>query len=203
VIERKLEGAEFPDDPGWSWRELDDVDERSGGAPLAHRDALKLLAVFLQHTDTKPQQQRLVCLDEPDAKVPHACRLPLLMLNDVGLTFGHATNFNRNPTSSVNFKAWESTPVWKHSYGCTGNLPMSMTGTLNDPVIGEKGRLFLSGLLIQLSDKQIRDLFEVSRVVKRELPGHESAASDDIDDWVRVFKNKRAEIVSRRCDDDG
>ena len=201
VIERKLPGAEFEEDAGWSWRELDDVDEKKGGSPKAQRDAFKLLAVFIQHTDTKPQQQRLLCLDEPELKVPLKCMNPLLMLNDVGLTFGTASNFNTNKISGVNFKAWDSTPVWKHSWGCTGNLPMSMTGTLNDPVIGEKGRQFLAGLLTQLSDKQIHDLFEISRVTKRELPGHESSVTTDIEDWVRAFKKKREEIVTRHCDE--
>jgi len=29
---------------------------------------LKLLAVFLQHTDSKAEQQRLICLPDADAK---------------------------------------------------------------------------------------------------------------------------------------
>src|SRR5687768_18583526 len=64
TIERKMPGREFEPDSSWSWTELDTVDESRGGAPVAHRDALKLLAVFLQHTDTKPDQQRIVCLGE-------------------------------------------------------------------------------------------------------------------------------------------
>lgn len=200
VIERKLPGAEFENDSGWAWRELDDVREKDGGAPKAHRDAFKLLAVFMQHTDTKDAQQRLICLDEPGAKTPSRCRKPLLMLNDVGLTFGSASNFNRNAASAVNFKAWEETPIWKQRWGCTGNLPISVTGTLKDPVISEQGRKFLAGLMNQLSDKQIRDLFEVSRVTRRELP-QEASVSNDLDDWVRVFKMKREQIVSRNCDD--
>lgn len=57
VIERKMEGAEFPGKEAWAWRELDLVDEEAGGAPRAHRDALKLLlAVMIQHTDSKPEQ---------------------------------------------------------------------------------------------------------------------------------------------------
>ena len=43
------------------------VDPEFGGAPRAHRDAMKLLAVFLQHTDTKPEQQRIVCLGHSPA----------------------------------------------------------------------------------------------------------------------------------------
>ena len=44
--------------------------------------------------------------------------------------------------------------------GCVGNLPKSFTGTLKDPVISEEGRAFLANLLRQLSDAQIRALFE-------------------------------------------
>src|SRR5262249_44767624 len=61
VIERKAIGHEmFEEDDkksGWSWREIDLVDARLGGAPQAQRDGLKLLAVFMQHTDSKSQQQ--------------------------------------------------------------------------------------------------------------------------------------------------
>ena len=46
--------------PGWPTR-FSPV-SRCPGAPRAQRDALKLLAVFLQHTDRKPEQQRIVCL---------------------------------------------------------------------------------------------------------------------------------------------
>src|SRR5687767_9026787 len=58
VIERKMAGREVTDagQEGWSWLELDLIDEESGGATRAQRDALKLIAVFLQHTDSKPQQ---------------------------------------------------------------------------------------------------------------------------------------------------
>src|SRR5688500_7850375 len=48
VIERKLPGRELPKDDasGWSWLELDLIDDRAGGATRAQRDALKLLAVL-------------------------------------------------------------------------------------------------------------------------------------------------------------
>lgn len=56
VIERKPAGKELEGDkPGWSLPELDLVDEAAGGATKAPRDGLKLLAVMIQHTDTKPE----------------------------------------------------------------------------------------------------------------------------------------------------
>ena len=75
LVERKMAGTEWPSgqDSGWSWREFAEVTPARGGAPKAHRDALTLLAVFLQHTDSKPQQQRIVCLGGVD---DGACNRP-------------------------------------------------------------------------------------------------------------------------------
>jgi hypothetical protein len=202
TIERKMTGKEFEPDSSWSWTELDAVDQQHGGAPLAHRDALKLLAVFLQHTDTKPQQQRLMCLDERvPAEGPTAlCERPFMMVSDLGLTFGRANLTNANG-QGMNYVAWAATPVWKEgSAGCVGDLSKSFTGTLKDPVISEAGRAFLAGLLMQLSDDQIRALFEVSRVTLRlRDPAKAKSGFATVEEWTDVFKRKRAEIVERRC----
>jgi hypothetical protein len=53
AIERKPDGHEMKTgekDAGWAWPELALVDEAQGGAQRAQRDALTLLAVFMQHT---------------------------------------------------------------------------------------------------------------------------------------------------------
>jgi hypothetical protein len=201
VIERKMAGRKWAvaGDSGWSWEELDVADTGKSGAPLAHRDALKLLAVFLQHTDSKPEQQRIVCLDSGDGP-EETCARPFLMISDVGLTFGRANWANRNDTGSVSLEAWRETPVWKTSDGCVGNLPKSFTGTLHDPVISEAGRRFLANLLAQLSDRQLRDLFEVAQVQLRpRVPGRAASGFATPEEWVRVFKEKRQEIATRRC----
>jgi hypothetical protein len=196
AIERKLPGKEITEGKieGWGWNELNLVEEQAGGASPAERDALKLLAVFIQHTDSKSAQQRLTCLDKECAK-------PLMMVNDLGLTFGRANAFNMNPLSSVNYDRWSTTPIWKGDTGCKGNLPKSTTGTLDNPVIGEAGRAFLADRLLQLSDAQLHDLFEVARF---ELRSHDpdkdpSGPPATIDQWVKAFEHKRDEVVSRRC----
>ena len=202
VIERKLAGSEWgPEDtPGWSWAELDRVDAERGGAPRAHRDALKLLAAFLQHSDTKPEQQRIVCASRAVWPRPATCANPLLMISDVGLTFGRANMANANDTTGVNLEAWKQTPVWKSDSGCVGNLKKSFTGTLDDPVISEAGRRFLAGLLLQLSDRQLQDLFAVGRVhLRLRSPGHVDSGFATGNDWVSAFKDKRDQIVQRRC----
>jgi len=197
AVERPFPGKEVESSPdsGWGWNELNLVDQTSGGAPLAHRDALRLLAVFMQHTDNKPRQQRLVCQDaknESDADSVGGCEHPFMMLNDVGRTFGKANMFNKDLPGSVDLKAWASMPIWKGKTGCVGNLPKSWTGSLEDPRISEGGRAFLANLLSQLSDAQLHDLFEVARFARRQ-------PETTVDEWVEVFKQKRAEIVSRSC----
>jgi hypothetical protein len=201
TIERKLPAREFGEE--WSWKELDLIDEKAGGAPRAHRDALKLLAVFLQHTDTKAKQQRVICMGEAADAKTGPCDRPVMMLNDVGLTFGRANLFNVNH-KSMHLVEWAAAPVWKdtakNTAGCVGNLPKSLTGTLADPVISEEGRAFLADLLTQLTDQQIYDLFDISRVTLRTRdPGKARSGFATVEEWVEAFKQKRAQIVDRRC----
>lgn len=215
AIERKMPGHELlgHDVVGWSWTELDVVSEGDGGAPKAHRDALKLLAATLQHTDSKAEQQRLLCLDDPTKgeagkinAARGACATPFMMLNDVGLTFGRANYPNDNALGSVNFERWAKSPVWKDAKSCTADIGGSATGTLKDPVISEEGRRFLAGLLAKLTDRQLHDLFEVARFDRRSRAPHEEVdkpadkpGTATIDEWVSAFKQKRDEIASRRC----
>src|SRR6185436_13710322 len=123
---------------------------------------LKLLAVFLQHTDSKPEQQRLLCLSGKPEEGAVPCERPLMMLHDVGLTFGQANVYNRNSPGSTNFKEWRDAAVWKDKAKCIGNLSKSQSGTLENPQISEAGRQFLAGLLAQITDAQLKDLFEVA-----------------------------------------
>ena len=205
VIERKMPGRvlESRSDEGWSWKELDLVDVEAGGAPRSHRDGLKLLAVMLQHSDSKPSQQRLACLDAdgPAGSNGHgaACTHPFMLVQDLGLTFGRSDMFYRDK-NYVNLARWADTPVWTGSAGCVGNLEAPLFATLDRPVISESGRAFLAGLLGQLRDRQIRDLFEAARITRRPASTHSAAPT--IDQWVAVFKHKRDEIASKRCERD-
>ncbi len=68
AVERKHYGRpiETQDVEGWAFFELDLIDQKKGGAPRAHVDALRLLSVFLAHWDNKSENQRLVCLSDKD-----------------------------------------------------------------------------------------------------------------------------------------
>ena len=197
-IERKLKGRPIETEPesGWAWPELAKVDEAAGGAPHAQRDALRLLAVFVQHTDNKPAQQRLLCVDDKADQEPGTCAHPVMMVNDLGQTFGRSNLFNRDAVGSVNLEEWSAAHVWSDPKLCIGDLPPSQTGSLDNPRISEAGRKFLSGLLEQLSDAQLHDLFDVARFPERTNAGIRPAT---VDQWVAAFKKKRGEIAGRTC----
>ncbi len=184
---------------GWAWPELDLVDENLGGASRNQLDALKLIAVFIQHTDNKPEQERLLCLPGGQTATGR-CEKPFMMMHDVGLTFGHANFLNRNTTGSLNFEEWASTPIWRNTKACEAHMSQSYTGTLGDPTITEGGRTFLADLLVQLTDQQLSDLFEVAHVDHRSRnPNHAGQPPASVGEWVTAFKHKRDEIVNHRC----
>jgi hypothetical protein len=126
------------------------------------------------------------------------CREPFLMIHDVGMTFGHANTWNKGSSGSVNFDNWSTTPIWRDPAACVGHLSQSHTGTLGDPRISEAGRKFLADLLVQLSDQQLRDLFEVAGVTRRFDPSGK-ASPVPVENWIQAFNQKRNEIVTNRC----
>ncbi len=197
TVERKMPGEELLDQ--WKWDELERIDVSAGGATKAERDAFTLLAVFLQHSDSKPDQHRVVCV-EGSTNEGGLCRRPLIMINDLGVTFGRATALHQQRHASMNLVEWAKVPIWKNADRCVGNVSGSLKGTLKNPVISEEGRRFLAGLLVQLSDIQIRDLFEVARVQLRlRSPGDVDSGLATVEEWVDTFRRKRQEILGRRC----
>jgi hypothetical protein len=192
AVERPLPGSaiEVPGFEGWAWPELDNVDPRAGGALRAHVDALRLLAVFVQHSDSKPEQQDLMCAPEGvkrDRAGNETCTSPWLVVKDLGTTFGKATALNN---SKMDLDDWSGARIWREGAACVGDLSRSLTGSLENPRISEAGRKFLAGRLSLLRDQQIRDLFSAAMAGRRD---------GTVDDWVRVFKRKRDEIVKARC----
>jgi hypothetical protein len=203
VIERESgHKVEVPGYEGWAFPELDKIGTKPGGATRAQLDALKLIAVFIQHSDSKPGQQEIVCAEgrkQKDAKGNETCAEAWLVIKDLGGSFGKATRLN---SSKMTLSDWDSTAIWKDAKQCIGDMPRSFTGSLEDPKISEAGRQFLAAQLARLSDRQIRDLFTVSNVVKRgeEIEGKDGKKRKvTVDDWVRVFKRKRSEIAAARC----
>jgi hypothetical protein len=202
TIERKYDAEEIevPKFEGWSWAELDAVADNEIGAPRAHVDAFKLLAAFIQHVDSKPDNQALVCPENAiarDAQGNQTCERPFLMVKDLGSSFAAAHKFTALPFPKMELESWHSAPVWRDAKSCRANLTASTKGTLEHPQISEAGRSFLAERLSRLSDKQLRDLFTASRVEQRKEQWNGREVT--VDDWVRVFKEKRDQIADHRC----
>ena len=202
AIERKLPGRamETKANSGWEWSELEDIGVEAAPGARAQRDALKLLAAFVQHIDSKAANQLLLC-PKGEEVGRTGCRNPVLMVSDLGLTFGHGTVLIKNE-SSVSLANWSKVPVWKDPAQCVARLRGSVTSTLSDPKISEAGRAFLAGLLVQLTDAQLRDLFQAARVTRRPRDPSSDAGEDDlagVAEWVAAFKAKRAQIVDMHC----
>jgi hypothetical protein len=187
AVERRHPGRAIESPPlsGWAFFELSQIDPARGGAPRAHVDALRLMAVFLAHWDNKSDNQRLVCLSDDDWKPGASCRKPFAMLHDVGSSFG---------PSKIDLAAWERTPIWTDRGACTTSLRGApyQGGTFAPVAIGDAGRRFLASLLRQLSDRQLTDLFTGARF--HAVPASGGAEPAPVAAWVRVFRKKVAEI---------
>jgi hypothetical protein len=139
--------------------------------------------VFLAHWDNKAPNQRLIC---PAAAAGNdaACAQPLAIIQDLGATFGPL---------KLDLHNWRSGRIWKDGATCTvsmEHLPWS-GATFPERRISEAGRRLLLQLLEQLSDQQLRDLFEGSRVTSYEQYGTERRPADA---WVAAFKARVAQI---------
>ena len=180
-MERKFNArpVETEQTEGWSFFELESINPAEGGAPRAHVDGLRVMAVLLAHWDNKSENQRLVCTARQWAKGT-PCPAPFLLLQDVGATFG--------PTK-LDLAAWERTSMWDDRSTCSLSMrELPFNGATFGPVqVTERGRQFIANLLSQLSERQLTDLFTHARF--GENRGF-FAASAAVANWVRVFRHK-------------
>jgi hypothetical protein len=159
-----LSGSDL--DEGWTFGELDSaidtLPSETRSRQRAAFDALSLLAVFVQHGDRKPSQQRLVCaagaLDDR-AGVVHdlslggggvnvpafyerpgvqACRTSKVMIQDLGATFGGAGRTTNRVTAKMNLEAWASVQVF-NSAG-TEDAPRECHGHIISSIKAGDGR---------------------------------------------------------------
>jgi hypothetical protein len=115
----------------------------------------------------------------------------------------------------MNLKGWSGQKLWNKvgteaaPKKCQATLHKSLTAKdgLSNPVISEEGRRFDAGLMCQLSDKQIEDLFRASRAAEMpEYHNGDGSFKPGVDEasvmkqWVAAFKEKREELASGRCE---
>jgi len=176
-VERKLPGESIEAGPleGWGFDELARIDQSAGGARPAEVDALRLMAVFLNHWDNKPSNQRLVCVDAPSA----SCEHPLAMLQDTGSDFG---------PYKLNLEHWKNSPLWKDPARCSvsmRHLPFH-GGTFPDTTISEAGRRVLGDRLMGVSRAEVAAIFT-------------DAGFTDVQKWVDAFGERVETILRASC----
>lgn len=189
AVERKHYGRPIETDEveGWAFFEADLIDSKKGGAPRAHVDALRLLAVFLAHWDNKSENQRLVCISDKDWPDGGKCGRPFAMLQDVGSTWG---------PRKVDHAEWAKAPIWSDRATCTASMDqLPYHGATFQPVkISEAGRKHLGGLLSQLSDQQLDALFRGARF-DQSTGMFGGVKATPIDQWVNAFKTRVKQIT--------
>jgi hypothetical protein len=187
-VEQLLEGQMIAvgEKEGWSWSELDKIDPSRGADARAERDALRLMAVLLNHWDNRPDNQRLVCLQgEASTTTNGVCPAPFAFIHDLGGTFGKVGG--EKAERKRDLEGWRSVAIWKDPAKCVVEIeaPRLHGATFGKVRISEAGRRHLAGLLTQLSEEQVRGLFLGAR-----FPAEDR-------DWAVAFQEKVKQIAER------
>jgi len=183
AVERKFEAAPIEDDKrkGWAWWELKDV-----AAPAEDLDALRLLAVFLTHWDNKADNQRLVCMDTDGRDSDPRCADPLLMIQDLGATFG---------PPKVNLSQWRTSPIWSDRATCTVSMRALPFGgsTFTDARLTEAARLQVGHELASFTDADLKAWLSAAR-----FPQFYASTDDgkDLAAWVAAYRLRVDHILS-------
>ena len=160
------------------------------GAPRAEIDAFKLWLAFIDHGDTKTDNQKFACLDSQ--KNPDGTRIckpgqAIFYVSDAGSTWGHSASSE----SKARLERWKDKDPIKVSGGqCT-----TTAKGVNNAQVSEAGRQLLASNLQRLLDAEksnglITRVFRASR-------NHERDAAPEA--WTAEFVRKANMIINARC----
>jgi hypothetical protein len=192
AVERRLPGKAIAS--GWKWDELDKAQAYGRGAPRAHRDALRLMAVLLNNWDNREDNQRLTCLPEgyPPGPGGH-CNKSIAYMHDVGGTFGRVGGDSK-AERKLDLTGWAAVPVWKDRATCSIEIksPRLHGASFGEARISESGRRFLADRLSVLSPQQLTELFEGAWFADYADAAPESR---DVAGWVAALQSKIRQIA--------
>ncbi len=202
VIEFKApyDKIELESHQGWSWSEFKKLVNKNNPARIQH-EALALLAAFIQHADNKPEQQRLVCKDK-GRKKNEKCGNPMIMIQDLGFSFGHGYIKDQRQTSTASLHGFLKAPIWSDKKQCITQINYyEWTGEEANIQISEEGRKFLVDLLLQLTDDDLINLFVSARLYLKpesiNISGQERPVT--IIDWIKAFRDRVQQIAEHTC----
>ena len=162
----------------------------TGGTPLAEIDAFKLWLAFIDHGDTKTDNQRFACLDsQKNDDGTRTCRpgQAVYYVSDMGSTFGHNTASEKK----ARLDAWKGKDPIKVSGGrCT-----TTAKGVGDARVSEAGRQLLATGLQRLleaekSNGMITRVFRASRNQERDQAPEA---------WTAEFERKAKTIINASC----
>lgn len=165
-------------------------DPRAKYDQYVQRDALRYLAVFVQHLDLKKDNQRIVC--EGEVARDGTCSVsPLLYIQDIGSSFGvHVKNLGLD---KVNLKAWQK-PFWKNGASCKANFNVALIpdSSMVHPKLSEAGRQFFIKLMEGFAGgaegrNRVTQLFEMVQIEGR-------GRGETIQMWVDAFYNRLNQV---------
>jgi hypothetical protein len=159
------------------------------GAPRAQIDAFKLWLAFIDHGDTKTDNQKFTCLKSQKNGNTRICEpgQAVYYVSDMGSTFGYSTASE----SKARLDNWRKKDPIKVSGGrCEANAK-----SVGDTHISEAGRKLLADNLQRLLDaeqqnKTITRVFAASRNAERDRPASE---------WAAEFVHKAKMIIGAQC----
>ncbi len=178
---------------GWNFKELLSAvsdDPRLRADQLMKRNALALLAAFINHADSKMQNQRLVCMDPIDAEGKCSGRVAMI-IQDLGSVFGKGFKISILELLRVDYQGWSTSPIWRDPAKCVAGTSFWFTQSFRKIAINESGRQFLVKLLKGFSAgregrKRVEDIFRAGHV---ELRGPATASQ-----WADLFMRKVKEL---------
>ncbi|MFN2502591.1 MAG: hypothetical protein ABR530_11375 [Pyrinomonadaceae bacterium] len=158
------------------------------GTPRAEIDAFKLWLAFIDHGDTKTDNQKFTCLKTTrNADGSRTCEQAAYYVSDMGSTFGH-TSASEN---KARLNGWKG----KDPIKVNGGRCETTAGSVGDASISEAGRALLAEQLSRLLEAEktngtITRVFRASRNAERDQPAEA---------WTAEFIRKANTIINARC----
>ena len=205
AIERLLpwEAIDPQNDETWSW--ADAVRFYASGWTREQKvgfDAYRLALGLLTYHNPLDSQNRLACAEwQAGAENPRVCVRPVILVQDVGSTFGKPGLLGTN--SRGDLAGWQSQKVFANADRCELEYPLK-----GEPTVLKEAQDLLLRRLEQLDRERVKAIFAAARfqmVDQKQLERlHRSGAADVADaalnEWTDVFMRHVAELrAARNC----
>jgi len=160
------------------------------GEPRAEIDAFKLWLAFIDHGDTKPDNQKFACLDSkknPDGTRTCKPGQAVYYVSDMGSTFGYSASSEKK----ARLELWRDKDPIKVSNGRCSTTAKSV----GDANISEAGRALLADNLRRLLDAE-QSNGTITKVFRASRNGERDAQPEA---WTAEFIRKANTIINARC----